>query len=452
MNRFRKIIAPVLIGIGLLFGRDASAQSAFDGEAIPFPLAGEAPAAIKSARNNRYLQSAPSAMEAGTPMTLDEVRRECTTLNPALRQLARSAAAKRGEWIQAGLKENPMIGYAADEMSRHNSGKQGVELSQTIIRKYKLDARQAAASKEFLVAQSQYETQCRKVVNDALLVACKTAVFERKCQLLRTLFDNTQTSLQSGKSLLESLEISRADYLELKIQAEKTRLALQDAMIAYRAASRELALLLGRSPEMLISISDAVEILPPELNEAACLAELLAYSPEILEARRKVEAAKAVLRRESAEAGIDLDASASILYDTDSKNTEVSVGVAVPLKIFDRNQGNIRRAQSELVAAKRNVERVRLLLSIKFQQTMADYQSARNRVLSYERNLLREVQESFDLASNAYKHGEYSSMELLNVQRTLIDVKVEYLDSIAAFWEAQTLIQGALLSNGLEVE
>lgn len=73
-------------------------------------------------------------------------------------------------------------------------------------------------------------------------------------------------------------------------------------------------------------------------------------------------------------------------------------------------------------------------------------------MLSYEQSLLKEAQESFDLALNAYKHGEYSSIELLNVQRTLIDVKVEHLDSIAAFWEAQTLIQGALLSGGLETE
>lgn len=508
MNRLKNIIALSFVLVGLLFGREIFAQSTFEDKSATFPLPMEAPPTLKTTRSNRYLRTAPMppemttgvddqsnheqkprrqitmvsapipvpkpapipqlapqsagqptvpmqsipTMAVGQALSLDEVRMESTMANPALQQLARLAAAKRGEWVQAGLKENPMIGYAADEMYKNNSGKHGVELSQTLIRKYKLSARQAAASKDVLVAQARYETQCRKVINDAMLVAYRTAVYEQKCRLLQTLSRNTQVSLQSGRALLDAKEISRADYLELKIQAERTRIALQDAMIAYHASSKELALLLGRSPEMMLSITDVVDSLPAELNEAACLAELEAYSPEVQEAYRKVEAARAVLRRESAEAGIDIDANATVLYNTESKDTEVSIGVAVPLKIFNRNQGNIRRAQSELVAAQRNVDRVRLLLGTKLQRTLADYQSARNRVLAYEQNLLKEAQESFELALNAYKHGEYSSIELLNVQRTLIDVKVEHLDSIAAFWETQTLIQGSLLTGGLETE
>lgn len=482
---------------GLMAGSGVVAQSVFDNDRTSFPLPVEAPPTAKYSRNNRYLQSpttsdlrlvlteevqerqpaprsitlasAPMPMpklapgvsetftpiptfESGQPLTLNEVRFEATLANPALQQLAQKAEAKRGEWVQAGLKENPMIGYAADEMTKDFSGKHGIELSHTIIRKYKINARQAAASRDFLVARQVYEVQCQKVVNDALLVAYKTAVAQRKCSLLHVLSKNTQDSLQSGKALLDGKEISRADYLELKIQAERTRIALQDARIAYHASSKELALLLGRSPETPLSITDTVEILPPELNEAASLAELLACSPEIHYACKQVESAKAVHAKETAEAGIDIDANASVLYNTDTKDAEVSVGVAVPLRIFNRNQGNIQRARAELVAAQRNVDRVRLLLSTRFQKTLADYQSARNRVLSYEQSLLKEAQESFELSLNAYKHGEYSSLELLNSQRTLIDVKVEHLDSLAAFWEAQTLIQGALLSGGLEAE
>jgi cobalt-zinc-cadmium efflux system outer membrane protein len=132
------------------------------------------------------------------------------------------------------------------------------------------------------------------------------------------------------------------------------------------------------------------------------------------------------------------------------KRSEFAVGVALPLRLFDRNQGNIQRAQSELAASYRNVARLERLLAQKCEQQLSEYQIARSRAASYKERILPEAREMLDLALAAYRRGEYGSNEMLDAKRTFSAVQIEYLDNLHAMMESQVLLQGALLSGGLE--
>ena len=160
-------------------------------------------------------------------------------------------------------------------------------------------------------------------------------------------------------------------------------------------------------------------------------------------------AAKARLKQECAEAGIDYETYARIAYNTETKQSEFSVGVAIPLRLFDRNQGNVQRAKSELAASYRNVERLERLLTQKYKRQLGEYQIARNRVLSYKQ-MQSEARESLDLALGAYRRGECDPLELLHAQETFSTVQVEYLNNLNVMMESCVLLQGALLSGGLE--
>jgi cobalt-zinc-cadmium efflux system outer membrane protein len=131
--------------------------------------------------------------------------------------------------------------------------------------------------------------------------------------------------------------------------------------------------------------------------------------------------------------------------------SEFSVGVALPLRIFDRNQGNIRQAQSEVAAANRNVERVQKWIAQQFGVQWGAYATARGRVSVYKNDILPEAQELQILAFEAYRRGEYSSHEMLEAQRTFAELQLEYFDNLSALMESQILLQGALLSGGLEL-
>ena len=407
------------------------------------------PSIVTASETESIIPPAGIAVEPKQTITLTEIVAMAPNNHPGVQQAKRQAEALRGEWVQVGLKPNPSVGYSAEEITDRYAGKQGVTFSQPITPKYKRDARQATVNREYQAANETHQIQCQKAVNDALLIAYRVAIAYRKCLILEELTWISQEAQRAGNELLKAGEIGRPAFLDIKIQSERMRIALRDAEIAYRTACKELTILLVLPENELIEITDPVEELPSELNEATLLAEIRAASPELRQAYAEVEAAKARLRQQCAEAGIDYDTNAQIAYNTETKQTEFSFGVAVPIRIFDRNQGNIQRAKSELAASHRNVVRLERLLATKYERQWGEYQTARNRVVSYKM-ILTEARESLDLALAAYRRGEYDSLDLLDVQRTLSTVQIEYLDNLNALMESQVLLQGSLLSGGLE--
>jgi cobalt-zinc-cadmium efflux system outer membrane protein len=382
-------------------------------------------------------------------MTLAEVGNMATYNHPGVQQARRQAEALRGTWVQAGLKPNPSVGYSAEDMTSGHAGTQGVTFSQPITPRHKLDARQAAINREYQAALQTYQIQHQKAINDAMLTAYRIAFNYRKCLILEELSQLSQEALRAGGALLQAGEIGRAAFLDIKIQSDRTQIALRDAKIAYQTACEELAILLTLPEEGLIEITDPVDLFSPELNGVISLAEIQAISPELRQAYSEVEAVKARLKQECAEAGIDFDTNARIAYNTETKQSEFSAGVAIPLRIFNRNQGNIQRVRSELAASYRNVERLERLIAQKYKKQRGEYQIARNRAISYK-EILSETHESLRLALDAYSRGESGSLELLEANRTFSTVQIEYLDSLNAMMEAHVLLQGAMLSGGLE--
>ncbi|MGL6193289.1 MAG: TolC family protein [Thermoguttaceae bacterium] len=382
-------------------------------------------------------------------LTLAEIRQIAGQNNPAVQQAANLAESLRGLWLQAGLKENPTVGYVAEELS-NTGGKHGVSISQPIVPKSKLTARQATVDREYKAALQMYQIQRLKVENDALMLGYKVAFAERKLRVMQNLLQIAEEAKRAGAALLEAKELSRAEYLEMKIQAERTRIAFDDTKIAWQTATRELAILLGMPEVRSITVSDQIESIPPEFAADGILQEIRSISPELRQAYANVETAKAKLRQECKEAGIDYDTNAVVAYNTETNDTEFSFGVAVPIKMRNKNQGNIQYAKAQLAAANRNVERTELLISSRFEKLYGDYLTARNRVTAYQDGILAEAKESLDLTLNGYKRGEQSSLELLNAQRTLISVQVEHLDNMCTLMETRVLLSGSLLSGGLE--
>ena len=120
------------------------------------------------------------------------------------------------------------------------------------------------------------------------------------------------------------------------------------------------------------------------------------------------------------------------------------------MPIFNRNQGNIRRAQAELMAAQNEVQRVQLDLQQRLAAVFEQYTTARYQVEKYSRDILPNAQASLDLANKGYRQGEYNYLSLLTAQRTYFQTNLIYLDALRELRTAATAIEGNLLSGSLQ--
>ena len=200
-------------------------------------------------------------------------------------------------------------------------------------------------------------------------------------------------------------------------------------------------------PQLLVG--DVQDGLTP-LTWGDTFQQLLSQSPEMAEAEAGVARAQAALRRECAGRYPNVDVQAAVQYDNSTYDTFGSLQVGVPVPLFDRNQGNIRRAHADLSAAQSEVQRIQLALQQRLGRTFEQYTNALYQVQKYKRDILPNAEASLKLTDDGYRLGEYNYLSLLTAQRTFFQTNLAYLDALRDLHASATAIEGNLLADSLQ--
>jgi cobalt-zinc-cadmium efflux system outer membrane protein len=431
-----------------VYGQISGVAPAFNGKNNAISVSRSAPIPSHQLQSFHATSVTQNNAYAHQKISIQEICNLALSRHPAIVQATRQMEAFRGSWIQAGLKENPTLGYSAEEVGGQNrAGRQGVTFSYEHLSKQKLAARQNAANAEYLTAKEQLQIQRQKVINDAMLTGYHLLIAAQKEQLTGELLKIAEMVASSTESLSKAQETQKTDYLQAKIEKNRVKIALNDASIERETASKNLAVLLGFPTETSFEITDSLNVFPIDMNEEEIYRQFMAESPQLKRAYADHEAAKAKLRKEQKEAGINVSTEGSVLYNTSENQTEASLGISIPLRINNKNQGNILRANSELLASAASIERIKESLTSEFQNQFAQYKAARQRVLLYQKEVIKESEESLKITKLAYEHDECSYIELLNAQRTLFAVQIECLDNIGLLFDQSVKLNGFLLQD-----
>ena len=383
-------------------------------------------------------------------ITMEEITTWAVARHPALAQATHLAMAYDGDVIQAGLQNNPTIGYFSDDVGQcGEAGRHGVAVSQEFIRGRKREARRASAQATRDAARWNVEIRRKKIENDAYLAGYRLLIAQKKEAVAGKLLEICQRSADISVELYNAGEISASDALQEKVELSEARMRLNDIRVEHAAASKAVSVILN-VPDTPFYVTDAVAIQSLDVDEEDLFREVMENSPELKKASADLAAAQAAARRQCAETLVDVTVSGSVFHDYLEKSPGGGVGVSVPVRVHNRNQGNILRAQREVQAAEANVERVRQALMIRFREEMAKLDAAWQRVELYQDGVLDDVDESVRLAQEAYRGGACSSLELLSAEQTMYGVYVDYLDSVRTFLETRAVLQGFMLQGGYD--
>ena len=253
-----------------------------------------------------------------------------------------------------------------------------------------------------------------------------------------------------AQELLKAREVSQVDLLQARIESNSAKILLANARNDFQGAWRNLASVVGIPDMQPAVLQDNLAEGPPALTWDGSLARLLGSSPELARSLAGVERAQCELARQYAGRVPDISLSAGVRYAFGAEDTIATVGLGVPLQIFDRNQGNILRAQGELAAARQEVRRIELALQQRLASAFQTYANAHQQVQRYETAILPDAKESLSLIQQGYRQGEFGYLELLTAQRTYFRVNVDYVTALRELWVSSTRIEGLLLSGALQ--
>jgi outer membrane protein, heavy metal efflux system len=371
--------------------------------------------------------------------------------NPTLAQAVARIEAARAEYVQAGLYPNPRAGYLASEIGDEGqAGQQGAFVGQEFVTNDKLKRNREVAQQAIQQAQCAWAVQHGRVINDVRRSFYDVLVAQRTVELCGQLVRVGQEGVRAADGLLKAKEVSRFDVLQSRIEADSAQIMAEKARNRFAAAWRNLAVVAGVPDAPPASLSGELQDGLLHLTWEGELGRVLNESPAIAEARAGVGRAQAVVGRECAQRVPNIDLQIVAQYDNATRDSIAGVQVGVPLPLFNRNQGNIRRAQAELAAAQGEVHRTELELRQRLAAAFEQYENARCQVEKYAARILPDAQASLDLVTAGYRQGEFNYVTLLTAQRTFFQVNLAYIEAVRDLRAATVTIECNLLSDSLQ--
>lgn len=389
-----------------------------------------------------------SASSGLTLAALEQIALEC---NPTLAQAATNIRAAEGSYVQAGLYPNPTVGYTGEEIGNNGTaGFQGAFIRQEIVTAGKLRLGRAVASHDIQQARHIWEVQRMRVLNDVRAQFSTVLLAQKVIEVNEQLIRISEESLRQTEQLQKSQEVGMAPVLEAQVDTETTRVSLATAKNRHWSAWRQLAAVVGRPAMEPVRLQGDCEERLPLLSWEDARKQLLTQSPMLALARARVERARCELARQCALRVPNVEMETAVKRDNSTGYTVADVQIGVPLPIHNRNQGNILRAQAQLIAGEKEVQRLELAMQQELTNVYERYFTAHLQAEAYVERILPNARKSLELVQIGVRQGEFGYLDLLTAQRTYFTANRTYLENLQELTVRRIAIEGLLLRGGLE--
>jgi outer membrane protein, heavy metal efflux system len=390
-------------------------------------------------------------------LTWPEVHAKFEAANPTLRAGQIGIDESRAQEITANLRPNPTLSILADQIDPFSGGPPhgpfaylltSASVSQLWERQHKRGLRLESAQKATAIATSGQADLERLLLFNLRGAFIQTLQEKAILALAKENLAYYDHVLAVNRERYKVGAIAQVDLKRLELQRVQYLSDLQAAEVNLRIAKIQLLMLLNEQTPVeqfdVIGPFDFAEQIPP-LNDVRQAA--LDTRPDLRVAIQSVDKAKTDHRLAVANGSTD-----PILGFDVGRNPPIDeyigFSVSIPLRIFDRNQGEKRRTQLDIDRNDRLAAATRAQVFNDVDSAYATVNSAVILLRPYKQQYLEEASSVRDTIAFSYQHGAASLLDFLNAQADYRAVQVNYLNLVAAYLNAASQLN---LAVGREV-
>ena len=266
--------------------------------------------------------------------------------------------------------------------------------------------------------------------------------------MLESLVKIARHSRDVSQKLLAAGEGTRGDTLLFDIEVERAEVALQNASTNFEVGRRQLAILAAVPDMQIDALMGDLEAQLPEYDLQELRFSIAAANPQANIARLEIDRNAYRLQRATVQPvpNIDVMGGYQRQVGIPSENQGLfQVSMSVPL--WNKNQGNIFAAQSELAGSRADLQRVELDLGNQAASSLATYRTANQLTLRYEEQILPRARQTLSITQQLYEQGQIDFLRLLQTQKTLLEAELARLDSQEQRWVAAAAIARLLMQE-----
>jgi cobalt-zinc-cadmium efflux system outer membrane protein len=406
--------------------------------------------ALKLATFTTIAGMLPGAALAQTGFSWQQIKDKFAARNPTLKAAALSIDESRAAEITAFLRPNPDFTLSTDgtQISRFNGhwrpfiGTQfGTSFSYLHERQRKRELRRDQAKQSTTVAESTYLDQERGLVFNLRNAFVQTLQAKAVLQNARENLDYWDRELAVNRVRFNAGDLAQVDLNRLELQRIQFESDFETAMVNLRTAKIQLLMLLNdRIPIERFDISgqfDFTDNLRP-LEEYRNIA--LEARPDLKAAVQNVELAK--IAHKLAVANASTDPTFSIWwthnpsFNNPFDNNTLGSSISIPLRIFDRNQGEKARTQVDIGRNERLRDANEALVFNDVESAYWTLIQNVNLLKPYKAKYLPLALDVRDRMAFSFQNGGASLLDFLDAEKSYRDTRLAYLNLIGSYLTA----------------
>lgn len=382
--------------------------------------------------------------------TWQQLRARFDEVNPTLRAGKLNIDESREAEVTAYLRPNPDFSFSADgtQLTPYRGVYQpfaGTQYSPSISylheREHKRELRRDQAKESTAVAESTYLDQQRTLLYNLHSAFVQTLQAKAVLQNAKDNLAYWDRELEVNRARYKAGDIAQLDLNRLELQRVQFESDYETAMVNLRTSKIQLLTLLNdRTPIDRFDVAGPFDFNPElmPLEEFRNLA--LSSRPDLKAAVQNVELARITHQLAVANGSTDPTFSVWITHNPSFNNpfdnNTIGASVSIPLRIFDRNQGEKARTQVDVVRNQR-------LRDATEAQVFNDVDSAYwtlvenvNLLKPYKTKYLPLATDVRDKMAFSFRNGGASLLDYQDAEKSYRDTQLAYLNLIGSYLTA----------------
>ena len=359
---------------------------------------------------------APLPRSGPLPQSLDLIQslEEAAARSPAVVAAQAEVTAAEARVRQSDVRSNPELSFEVENFAGTGElrGMRSAEATLAVNQRLDLGGRRSARVR---AAQAEVAVQrLRLAIARADLSQSVREQFARAIAARETL-EQAEETVERAQELARITGILVDAGRDPPLRAVRARSALAQARAEREAAAADelsarssLAALFGVSIPVRAVRGTALDLTPQQVVPEASLEARLAEAERL--------AAQARVLEQTAEARIDPAVGVGVRHVRETGDFGLVAGVSMPLRVFDRNRGNIDAARANLTAAEARQASIQASTRARARNALVAVEAAQRRVAALGNSALPEAREGLRLTQRSYEEGRSTLLELIDAQ------------------------------------
>jgi len=409
-------------------------------------------------------QSLAPAAQTRTPsgaarVSLDDAIRLALQHNHALQALRTTVQQSLAEEITANLRPNPTLGLDAqflpifqpnkldadylDQSAQFDAG-----IGYLFERGKKRQHRLQAAKDQTSVVRSLVSDNERQLVFNVSQQFVDALLAESTLEFTQQDLDSFQKTVDISKERFRVGDMSEGDFLKIKLQLLQFQSDVSAAKLAKLQNLAALRQLLGfETVPDDYDVQGTLDYHPvhADLKDLKNVAAM--NRPDLRAAQQAVTAAESQLSLQKANGKMDI--TGTFNYSHTAGASSGSFFYSMPLPIFNRNQGEIARAQYAITQAQQQASETTQQVSTDVVTAFANLQTNDQIIQLYQGGYVDQAKQSRDISEYAYRKGAASLLDYLDSERTYRANQLAYRQALASYMLALEQMRQAVGTRNL---